>query len=155
MNVINIAEKRKGLGILGKENLVDLAKYNIGVREQPVRKFNNYTELFKKSKQIKVIDNYDNSENTVMVNKNKAIRIFGYYNEKSFDLVFLINDKAIYDSYNLKYIGKIVSITEKTVTIKNSSGEKTRLKHHLFIRKNYNFHLGEVMKYNSYESHYI
>lgn len=39
---------------------------------------------------------------------------------------YQIGDWAEYDSYNLHYFGEIVSITEKTVTIKKHLNEKNR-----------------------------
>jgi hypothetical protein len=49
----------------------------------------------------------------------KSITVFYEHKDGKIvsDVEFGIGDTAIYDSFNLKYLGKIVSITEKTVTI--------------------------------------
>lgn len=68
----------------------------------------------------------------------------------SFDLTFNIGDQAEYDSFNLIYTGKIVSITAKTVTIEEY-GQKHRLDLYTFIRRNYDFNLDKIRKYNAEE----
>ena len=63
---------------------------------------------------------------------------------------FEIGDSAEYDSYNLSYIGKIVSIGEKTVTIqeKGLNGRKHRLDTQTFAFRNYDFDLAEIAARN-------
>lgn len=57
--------------------------------------------------------------------------------ERKHDITCRIGDLAEYHSYNLSYIGRIVSITDKTVTIKDSD-ETRRLKLDEFCWRNYN-----------------
>lgn len=69
---------------------------------------------------------------------------------------FRIGDMAEYDSYNLSYYGTIVSITEKTVTIKEKySPQKRRLKIYDFTWRNYDFDLAQTQAKNSETSMYI
>jgi hypothetical protein len=49
--------------------------------------------------------------------KNETIRIFGNYCSKDYDKTFKVGDIAEYDSYNLSYMGTIVSISDKGVGI--------------------------------------
>lgn len=75
---------------------------------------------------------------------NKAV-------ETPYKTTFEIGDMAEYDSYNLSYIGTIVSITEKGVTIRHrGEGSKTsRLKLAQFNWRNKHFDLDERRKRNS------
>lgn len=70
--------------------------------------------------------------------------------------VFKIGDEAEYDSYNLIYTGKIVSITDKSVTIqpKYAKGNK-RLKLVDFAWRNYDFDSDKVAAKNAETSMYI
>lgn len=69
---------------------------------------------------------------------------------------FHIGDEAEYDSYNLKYTGKIVSITEKTVTIKPKYENKNRrLNIRAFAWRNWNFDSEKVAAENSDTMNYI
>jgi hypothetical protein len=69
---------------------------------------------------------------------------------------FEIGDPAEYDSYNLKYTGKIVSITDKTVTIlPKYENRKRRLKIEDFAWRNYDFNAERVAAENYETSHYI
>jgi len=69
---------------------------------------------------------------------------------------FEIGDEAEYDSYNLKYTGKIVSITEKTVTIKPKYENKNRrLNIRDFAWRNWNFDSEKVAAENSDTMNYI
>lgn len=54
---------------------------------------------------------------------------------------FEIGDQAEYDSFNLKYTGKIVSIGEKTVTVqeKYQNGRRHRLNTREFAMRNWDF----------------
>lgn len=62
---------------------------------------------------------------------------------------FEIGGTAVYGSYNLTYTGKIVAITEKTVTIDEENGTRHRLSLHEFSWRNWNFDLDEIAKRNS------
>jgi hypothetical protein len=69
---------------------------------------------------------------------------------------FKIGDMAEYDSYNLSYYGPIVSITEKTVTIKDKHFDrKYRLKLDTFAWRNYNFNLEKTVQENADTMQYI
>ena len=72
-----------------------------------------------------------------------------------FNKTFKIGDHAEYDSYNLKYVGKIILIGAKSVTIQAYGNENHRLDLYHFIWRNWNFVLDEVEKYNSEERMYI
>jgi len=74
---------------------------------------------------------------------------------------FHVGDRAEYDSYNLHYIGKIVSITNKTVTIldyPDSSGvqsRKHRLDLHTFCWRNFSHSIEEKRELNADTRMYI
>jgi len=92
------------------------------------------------------------------VERNKSIRIFGSRGGKTFDKTFNIGDSAEYDSYNLSYIGTIVGITDKTVTIQERYGRearKHRLKLYTFLWRNYDFDLAVKEEENSRTRMYI
>lgn len=76
---------------------------------------------------------------------------------KPFDITFKIGDVAEYDSYNLKYLGKIVSIGEKTVTIDaHGTGERMkRLDLWHFAWRNWDFDLETIRAHNAEERMYI
>jgi preprotein translocase subunit YajC len=75
---------------------------------------------------------------------------------KGTKVCFKIGDTAEYDSYNLRYLGEVVSITEKSVTIQPKyNNKKTRLKIENFAWRNKGFNLEEVMAENANTSHYI
>lgn len=63
---------------------------------------------------------------------------------------FELGDVAEYDSYNLKYYGKIVAIGAKTVTIqeKYADGRKHRLDMRTFAFRNYDFDLAAAAEHN-------
>lgn len=89
------------------------------------------------------------------ITPKKEIRIFGIYctyvkGDQVFDKTFRIGDEAEYDSYNLIYTGKIVSIGNKTITIE-SHGEKHRLTIYNFSRKNWDFDQARIAKHNTEE----
>ena len=69
---------------------------------------------------------------------------------KSYRVEFKIGDMAEYDSYNLAYLGKVVAITEKTISIQPNVGSKVhRLSLYEFDMRNHDFNLEEVRKRNS------
>lgn len=99
---------------------------------------------------------------TLVIERNESITVCRHnvFNGKSYSdsdpLTFKIGDIAEYDSYNLSYLGKIVSITEKTVTIEpRYEKTKRRLKLYEFAWRNYNFNLEQVEKENHETSMYI
>lgn len=92
----------------------------------------------------------------VTVEAGKSIqvkRIFRDYRggvEETVSPEFRVGDYAVYGSYNLIYTGRIVSITEKTVTIKpyeNQDGTK-RLKHADFAWRNYDYNAERIASRN-------
>ena len=68
-----------------------------------------------------VTPKYSQQQFDVEIVKGKSIKIECFYENlhvpREFTNEFEIGDEAEYDSWNLRYTGKIVSITEKTVTI--------------------------------------
>ena len=97
------------------------------------------------------------------IDPKKSIRLYGtFYNlckgPKAYDITFHIGDPAEYDSYNFKYTGHIVAISENTVTIeeKYSNGESGKPKHRLdlehFASHNWDFDADKIKKYNAEES---
>jgi hypothetical protein len=63
-------------------------------------------------------------------------------------LEFKIGDQAEYDSYNAHYLGEIVSITAKSVTMINSYGKKSRLDIAEFSRRNHDFDAEKIAARN-------
>jgi hypothetical protein len=84
-----------------------------------------------------------------MVESGKRIVLWGVdRNRVSSDLVpyrveFKIGDSAVYDSFNFEYVGTIVAIGDKTITIENH-GRKHRLSVYMFSRHNDNFDLARI-----------
>ena len=84
-----------------------------------------------------------------------SIRIFGTMTNhvngpQHFDRVFKIGDRAVYDSYNLKYVGTIKEIGSKTITIKHSvHSAAAQLQHYVFASRNWNFDEAKIRKENS------
>jgi hypothetical protein len=70
--------------------------------------------------------------------------------QQAFDRTFKLGETCERDSYNLAYTGKITSIGEKTVTIKDDCLDKTsRLTIAAFIERNWNFTLEAAQKRNN------
>lgn len=69
---------------------------------------------------------------------------------------FVLNEVAEYDSYNLKYLGVIKSITAKNVIIQPNFDSKTkRLGFKEFAWRNHDFDLARVSQENFKTSSYI
>ncbi len=88
-------------------------------------------------------------ENVELVS-GKYVRLFGVKDrvvdgvlkEVEYDKKFAVGDSAEYDSYNLSYIGKIVSIGEKTILVEASAtgrSKKKRLSLYDFSWRNWDF----------------
>ena len=98
-------------------------------------------------------DSYGETQVTIFTKSPLSIRIVVTNNEtetvKS-DVTFYVGDTAVYDSYNLRYLGTITAITEKTVTIDKGRGysTKARLKHAEFGWRNAGFDLEKIKKEN-------
>ena len=72
------------------------------------------------------------------------------------DLLFCVGEKAVYDSYNLIYLGKITKITQKTVTIMpDRGGRSRRMTVEQFYNKNYDFDMEYISKNNTDCFHHI
>jgi hypothetical protein len=88
------------------------------------------------------------------INKNELIRLYGTYKNAmkpiNFDITFKIGDSAIYDSYNFSYVGKIIAIGEKTVTIDENPGmnysRNRRLDLYEFCWRNWDFNAERIRK---------
>ena len=64
---------------------------------------------------------------------------------RQLDRTFSIGEPAEYDSYNFAYIGQIVAIGEKSVTIEED-GKRHRLDVYDFCRRNFDFDLEQARK---------
>lgn len=96
---------------------------------------------------------FGHSTYTIDVEPKKSITVIRDSNSPN---KFVIGDMAEYDSYNLSYYGEILSITDKTVTIKPRYGNKNvRLKLESFAWRNYNFDLNDTVQKNSDTMMYI
>ena len=88
-----------------------------------------------------------------IVTPKKSIQLVSKSKDKNWDLTFKIGDKAEYGSYNLHYIGTIVAIGPKTVTIAAYPGTYNERKHQLklsqFAWRNYKFNLEELQARNA------
>ena len=96
----------------------------------------------------------------VTTSPREFIRLSGTYKNhvdgpQTFDITFHVGDQAIYDTYNLKYTGEIVSIGNKTVTIAAYKGTNNETRHRLnlgkFAWKNWNFNAEKVFEHNAEE----
>lgn len=106
---------------------------------------------------VKVVEGERDTQNAE-IDRNKTIRIFGLYYGKPFDKTFEMGDYAEYDSFNLSYYGKIVGITDKSVTIEERYGStprRHRLKLRQFVWRNYDFDLEKTQAENSNTMNYI
>lgn len=69
---------------------------------------------------------------------------------RPYRIEFKIGDSAEYDSYNLKYVGTIVAIGAKTVSIQQECSSKiTRLSIHEFSWRNNDFDAAKIADSNS------
>ncbi len=69
---------------------------------------------------------------------------------------FSVGDVCEFDSYNLHYLGKIVAISEKNVTVYDDISKKNRrLSLYEFDWRNYDFDLAETQKRNAETSQCI
>ena len=110
-----------------------------------------------------VIENVEKGQH-VEITPKKSVRLYGTrskWNRKtgnmedvSYDITFNIGDMAEYNAYNLKYVGRIVSIG-KCVTIEEDNGHELggatrhRLSVHEFNWRNIDFDLNKINEYNS------
>lgn len=91
--------------------------------------------------------------------RNKSIRIFGTYCGKVYDKTFELGDIAEYDSFNLSYMGRIVSISDKGVGIVDKNGGRggkvNRLNLDEFCWRNYNLDVAAKVAENHETMMYI
>ena len=104
-------------------------------------------------KTFEVKEKWSNQTYTVSIEPNEAIYIECRYENrkepKDTFIIFNIGDTAEYDSYNLSYLGTIVGITDKTVTIDPGFNSKhRRLKLNEFCSRNWDFNLELTNKRN-------
>lgn len=89
------------------------------------------------------------------IEPKKSIRLFGTQYPgtqfaQPYDVSFKIGDVAIYHSYNLSYLGTILAITEKSVTIRPAGCSRVRrLSIYDFNHYNYMFDLAKVEARNA------
>lgn len=88
-----------------------------------------------------------------------SIRLYGIDTnhvdgDKPYDITFKVGDQAEFDSYNLSYVGKILAITEKTVTIEGHS-RPCRLDIYEFDHRNHDFDLAAINERNNVVSQTI
>jgi hypothetical protein len=90
------------------------------------------------------------------VKPGESIELFGVSRERiglpaPYRRTFKIGDMAEWDSYNLSYIGRILAIGEKTVTIDTDGLRRgaQRLDICEFSRRNYDFDLEETERRNA------
>ena len=95
---------------------------------------------------------------------NKSIRLHGSESNLvngpvTFDITFKIGDYAEYDSYNLKYTGKITAIGPKTVTIQAYPGTYNAKNHKLsiytFSWRNWDYDGKKIAAHNAEEMYHI
>lgn len=99
------------------------------------------------------------TEFLVKIVRNESIQIF---KEKSGQIqvgrTFVLDDEAEYDSYNLRYLGLVTSITDKSVTICKTRGanvKKHRLDLYDFCMRNFDLNVQQVKAENSETMMYI
>ena len=99
-----------------------------------------------------------------VVMPGKSIRLHGSESNLvngpvTFDITFKIGDYAEYDSYNLKYTGKITAIGPKTVTVQERPGTCNAKNHKLsiytFSWRNFNYDGKKIAAHNAEERYYI
>jgi len=84
-----------------------------------------------------VKEKFSTQEYLVTIVKNKSITVHTI-------ITLRAGDMAEYDSYNLAYLDRIKSITDKTITFEN--GRRLRLEE--FCWRNWDFNLDKVTKSN-------
>ena len=105
-----------------------------------------------------VTTKYTNNTYTAEVKKGESIKIINsvrYEGEATHNNEFKIGDEAEYDSWNLKYTGKIEKITDKSVFVKKMGDTCKRMTIAEFCDRNYDFDAQKVSDYNYNEMLYI
>jgi hypothetical protein len=106
---------------------------------------------------VHVTQNWSPSQNFILyITKGEKVELHTYKNESLVGVkVFRVGDEVEYDSFNLRYTGPIVGITEKSVIVKKgrwSNAKTCRMKLDSFASRNWNFNMDEVAQYNSIAS---
>lgn len=88
----------------------------------------------------------------VEIVKGSSIELFAPTGKMNMPVLhnrFVVGDQAEYDSYNLRYYGEIIGITEKSVIIKDKYCSRShRLKIKQFVQRNIDFNLARVEAHN-------
>lgn len=86
----------------------------------------------------------------------RKIHLTGTYNSKAVDITFSVGDMVEYDSYNLRYLGKIEKITEKRITVQPRYGSARKsMDLYSFAWRNHDFDLDKANEENAHTSYYI
>lgn len=100
---------------------------------------------------LNVPDGYNDVSADIV--RNTSIRLHGLYRGEPLDKTFVMGDDAEYDSWNLSYTGKILGITDKSVTIGPDHHDKNkRLRLVTFLWRNYKFDAEETREFNREEA---
>jgi hypothetical protein len=88
-----------------------------------------------------------------------SIRIFGTYanhvdGPQPFDRTFKLGDECEYDSYNLRYTGRIVGIGPRSIVVEDR-GRRRRLTIYAFTWRNWDFDSVAIAKHNKEEFRHI
>lgn len=109
-------------------------------------------------KTLQVTDWSKQTYNVELV-KNEYIAINCIYKNARFPkettVTLRIGGDAVYGSYNLTYTGKIISITDKTVTIDTGMNERRRISLGDFCDRNWDFDAEKIAADNLLESYCI
>ena len=97
-------------------------------------------------------DTFGKHHTTIRIYGTEANHVNGPF---QFDRTFKVGDTVQYDSYNLIYLGQIIKIGPKTVTVKTDLRDNVRMDLFDFIRKNLRLDLEKIEKYNDEESQCI
>lgn len=85
-----------------------------------------------------------------------SIHLTGFYCGKVVDITFKVGDIVEYDSYNLRYLGKIEKITEKRITVQPRYGATRKsMDLYTFAWRNYKFDLEQANAENARTSYEI
>jgi hypothetical protein len=101
---------------------------------------------------------FSNTVYNADIEPGKSIRLHGIHQKKPFDITFMLGNYAEYDSYNLKYTGEILQITQNTITVaRGSTGERAnkRMSLYEFAWRNYDYDDHKIAKDNADTMQYI
>lgn len=103
---------------------------------------------------MQVTYNFGSRKIVATIEKGKKITL--NTNDGEIINVFKIGDACEEDAFNLRYVGTIENITEKTIVVaKKYGGSKRRMKLTEFMWRNYNFDAVETAEKNAETSLYI